>query len=260
MTMSGEAGERVAKRIARAGLCSRREAERWITAGRVCVDGQVLASPGVVVNSTSLVTIDGKPLPVAEGTRLWRYHKPPGLVTSHRDPDGRPTVFESLPDDIPRVISVGRLDIASEGLLLLTNDGALARRLEIPSTGWLRRYRVRAFGQLESARLEALSSGITVDGVSYGPITACLERRLGSNAWYSVALREGRNREIRRVMSHLGVTVNRIIRVAFGPFQLGRLPAAQVREVPRKVLNEQLGCDQPAPVVQRAKHSAHHRR
>ena len=258
--MSGDAGERVAKRIARAGLCSRREAERWIAAGCVCVDGQVLASPGVVVNATSLVTIDGKPLPVAEGTRLWRYHKPPGLVTSHGDPGGRPTVFDSLPDDIPRVISVGRLDIASEGLLLLTNDGALARRLEIPATGWLRRYRVRAFGHVEASCLEALSFGVTVDGVSYGPIMACLERRLGSNAWYTVALREGRNREIRRVMGHLGVAVNRIIRVAFGPFQLGRLPAGQVREVPGKVLSEQLGSDPPATAVQRAKQPAHHRR
>ncbi len=243
---SDQAGERVAKRLARAGLCSRREAERWIAAGRVAVDGVVLSGPGVVVRADSRVTVDGRNVPAAENTRLWRYHKPPGLVTTNHDPDGRPTVFDSFPEAMPRVISVGRLDIASEGLLLLTNDGALARRLELPATGWLRRYRVRAFGPPPAPdRLKALTNGLHLDGEDLGPISASLDRRNGRNAWYTFALREGRKREIRRVMAHMGLAVNRIIRVSFGPFQLGRLPRGEVREVAAKVIAEQLGSGSP---------------
>ncbi len=239
--MSGAEGERVAKVMARAGLCSRREAERWIAAGRVAVDGEVLTSAALNVSPASLVTVDGRPLPAAEATRLWRHHKPPGLVTSHGDPQGRPTVFDGLPSHLPRVVSVGRLDITSEGLLLLTNDGGLARRLELPATAWTRRYRVRAFGRLDEARLGALEKGVTVDGTAYGPVRARLDRQQGGNLWLAVSLKEGKNREVRKLMEHLGLSVNRLIRVAYGPFQLGRLPVGAVSEVPRKVLREQLG-------------------
>jgi len=236
-----EKGERIAKRLARAGLCSRRDAERWIEDGRVSVDGKKLTTPATLVTEASLIMVDGKPLAAADRTRLWRYHKPAGLVTSHKDPQGRTTVFERLPDDMPRVISVGRLDLNSEGLLLLTNDGELARRLELPSTGWLRRYRVRVHGTPEPAALAALEKGITVDGVTYGPIKAVLDRQQGSNAWLTVGLKEGKNREIRKVMDHLGWSVSRLIRIAYGPFQLGLLPEAAVEEVPTKALKEQLG-------------------
>jgi 23S rRNA pseudouridine2605 synthase len=236
-----EKGERIAKRLARAGLCSRREAERWIAEGRVAVDGEKLTTPAVLVTEASLVTVDGKPVGQPEQTRLWRYHKPAGLVTSHRDPQGRPTVFERLPEDMPRVISVGRLDLTSEGLLLLTNDGALARRLELPATGWVRRYRVRLHGVPEPARLAALENGITVDGVAYGPIKAVLDRQQGANAWLTVSLKEGKNREIRKVLEHLGWTVSRLIRIAYGPFQLGLLAPGAVEEVPPRVLKQQLG-------------------
>ncbi len=239
---AGEAkGERIAKRLARAGLCSRREAERWIAAGRVSVDGAVLQSAACVVTEASRIIVDGKPLPAAEATRLWRYHKPAGLVTSHRDTAGRPTVFDRLPDDLPRVISIGRLDLASEGLLLLTNDGELARRLELPATGWVRRYRVRVHGRVEPARLDALAKGVTISGLHYGAIEAKLDRQQGANAWLTLALTEGKNREVRRVCEHLGWTVNRLIRISFGPFQLGRLGRGAVEEVPAKVLREQLG-------------------
>ncbi len=234
-------GERIAKRLARAGLCSRREAERWIAEGRVAVDGTVLTSPAVTVTETSRITVDGKLLPEAERTRLWRYHKPPGLVTSHKDPQGRPTVFERLPEDMPRVISVGRLDLNSEGLLLLTNDGELARHMELPATGWVRRYRVRVHGTPDPAQLAALERGLIVDGVPYGPIKALLDRQQGSNAWLTVSLKEGKNREIRKVMDHLGWTVTRLIRIAYGPFQLGLLEPGQAEEVPARVLAEQLG-------------------
>jgi 23S rRNA pseudouridine2605 synthase len=234
-------GERIAKRIARAGLASRREAERMIAAGRVAVDGKVLDSPAVLVTAASQITVDGKPLPVAERTRLWRYHKPRGLISTHRDPEGRPTLFERLPKALGRVISVGRLDFNSEGLLLLTNDGALARHLELPATGWLRRYRVRVHGRVEPASLAPLKSGLTVDGIRYGPIEAALERQQGSNAWLTVGLREGKNREVRKVMEHLGLTVTRLIRVGYGPFQLGHLKAGEGEEVTGKVLKEQLG-------------------
>jgi 23S rRNA pseudouridine2605 synthase len=241
MTGAATAGERVAKRIADSGLCSRREAERWIAAGRVAVNGRPLAAPGVVVGPGDVVTVDGRPLPERAAPRLWRYHKPAGLVTTHRDPQGRPTVFDRLPADLGRVISVGRLDLTSEGLLLLTNAGALARRLELPSTGWIRRYRVRVFGAVEPAALTALARGITVDGIRYGAIDAHVDSARGGNTWLTVSLKEGRNRELRRVLGHLGLQVNRLIRIAFGPFQLGLLAPGAVAEIPRKVLREQLG-------------------
>jgi 23S rRNA pseudouridine2605 synthase len=236
-----EKGERIAKRLARAGLCSRRDAERWIADRRVSVDGKVLDTPATIVTEASLIMVDGKPLPETDRTRLWRYHKPAGLVTSHKDPQGRTTVFERLPSDMPRVISVGRLDLNSEGLLLLTNDGELARRLELPSTGWLRRYRVRIHGTPDPVALGELEKGITIDGVTYGSIKAVLDRQQGANAWLTVGLKEGKNREIRKVMEHLGWSVSRLIRIAYGPFQLGLLPSAEAEEVPTKALKEQLG-------------------
>lgn len=235
------AAERIAKIIARAGLCSRRDAERWIAEGRVAVDGEVLTSPAVNVALDSDIRIDGKPLPEPERTRLWRYHKPVGLVTTHRDERGRPTVFGALPAELPRLISIGRLDLNSEGLLLLTNDGALARRLELPATGWVRRYKVRAHGAVDPARLAALARGVRIDGVAYGPIRAALERQQGSNAWLTLSLQEGKNREVRRVLDHLGHPVTRLIRLAYGPFQLGHLARGAIEEVPRKALQEQLG-------------------
>jgi 23S rRNA pseudouridine2605 synthase len=233
--------ERIAKVIARAGLCSRRDAERWIAEGRVVVDGKVLTSPAVSVTADSNIRVDGKTLPEPERPRLWRYHKPVGLVTTHRDEKGRPTVFGAVPPGLPRLISVGRLDLNSEGLLLLTNDGALARRLELPATGWARRYRVRVHGAVDPARLAGLARGITIDGVAYGPIRAALDRTQGSNAWLTLSLHEGKNREVRRVLEHLGYDVTRLIRVAYGPFQLGNLERGAIEEVPAKVLREQLG-------------------
>jgi 23S rRNA pseudouridine2605 synthase len=235
------APERIAKVLARAGLCSRRDAERWIAAGRVSVDGHVLTTPAVAVTAANDIRVDGAPLPSPERARLWRYHKPIGLVTTHRDEKGRPTVFDALPKELPRVVSVGRLDLNSEGLLLLTNDGALARRLELPATGWLRRYKVRVHGEVDPDQLAALQKGIAIDGVAYGPIRASLEREQGSNAWIALALREGKNREVRRVLEHLGLPVTRLIRLSFGPFQLGNLERGAVAEVPKKVLTEQLG-------------------
>ena len=236
-----EKGERIAKRLARAGLCSRRDAEKWIADGRVKVDGKLLTTPAFLVTEASHIVVDGQPLKEPERTRLWRYHKPAGLVTSHKDEKGRATVFERLPQDMPRVISVGRLDLTSEGLLLLTNDGELARRLELPATGWVRRYRVRVHGVPDPAQLVALEKGITVDGVAYGPIKAILDRQQGANAWLTVGLKEGKNREIRKVMEHLGWSVSRLIRIAYGPFQLGLLETGAVEEVPPKTLKEQLG-------------------
>lgn len=232
----------MAKFLARAGVCSRRDAERLIAEGRVKLNGKVLETPAVKVTAKDRVQVDGRPIGAAEPTRLWRYHKPSGLVTTHRDPAGRPTVFEHLPKDMPRVISVGRLDLTSEGLLLLTNDGELARRLELPSNGWLRRYRARAFGRIEQAELDQLKNGITIDGVRYGPIEAKLERA-AANSWITLSLTEGKNREVRRVLEALGLKVNRLIRIAYGPFQLGVLAPGAVDEVPRKVLQDQLGKD-----------------
>lgn len=234
-------GERIAKVLARAGVCSRRDAEKLIAEGRVVVNGHKLDTPAYKVTPGARITVDGKPIRNAEKTRLWRYHKPRGLVTSHKDEKDRPTVFESLPAYMPRVISVGRLDFNSEGLLLLTNDGALARKLELPSNGWLRRYRVRVFGKLEQADLDRLKKGVTIDGVSYGPVEATMDRQQGGNAWATIALKEGKNREVRRLMEFIGVKVNRLIRVSFGPFHLGLLKEGAVDEVPAKVLKEQLG-------------------
>ena len=239
--MTEEKGERIAKRLARAGLCSRREAERWIETGRVSVNGKTLDSPACVVGPGDIILVDGVPLAEPEKTRLWRYHKPAGLVTTHKDPEGRPTVFEHLPEGMPRVISVGRLDLNSEGLLLLTNDGELARKLELPSNAWLRRYRVRVHGEVSEDALARLENGITIDGMAYGSISATLDRRQGANAWLSVSLREGKNREIRRVMEYLGWPVSRLIRVSYGPFQLGTLEEGAADEVAGKVLREQMG-------------------
>jgi len=236
-----EQGIRLSKRMTELGLCSRRDAERWIAEGRVSLAGKVLTSPAVNVENPGEISVDGKPLKAAEKPRLWRYHKPAGIVTTHRDEKGRPTVFAKLPAEMPRVISVGRLDLNSEGLLLLTNDGALARRLELPANGWLRRYKVRVHGKVDPAQLKALAKGMTVDGVSYGAIDAALERQQGSNAWLVVSLKEGRNREVRRVMAHLGLPVSRLIRLAYGPFQLGLLKRGAIEEVPSRVLREQLG-------------------
>ena len=240
MTVGGQR-DRVAKAIARAGLCSRREAERLIAQGRVEVDGAVLDSPAVTVGPESRITVDGEALPAAAPARLWRYHKPAGLLTTERDPQGRPTIYDRLPKTLPRVMPVGRLDLGSEGLRLLTNDGGLTRRLELPATGWTRRYRVRVYGQVAPERLAALARGCRVDGVNYGPIVARLETRTGTNAWLAMALKEGRNREVRKVCAHLGLKVSRLIRVAYGPFQLGNLQPGEVSEVPAKVLAEQLG-------------------
>lgn len=231
----------MAKTIARAGLASRREAESWIAAGRVAVNGKTLDSPALVVTAKDKVTVDGKPLPEKEAPRLWRFHKPAGLITTRSDPRGRKTVFEALPPELPRVISVGRLDLNSEGLLLLTNDGDLARHMEMPSTGWTRRYRVRVHGTPDVEALAGLAKGHTVSGIRYGPIEAHLERQVGGNAWLLVALREGKNREVRRVLESLGLTVNRLIRTAYGPFSLGNLPRGAVEEVKPKVLRDQLG-------------------
>src|SRR6266571_3991401 len=235
------APERIAKVMARAGLCSRRDAERWVAEGRVAVDGTVLTSPAVTVTAQNEVRVDGRKLPERERARLWRYHKPVGLVTTHRDEKGRPTVFGALPAELPRLISVGRLDLNSEGLLLLTNDGALARRLELPATGWVRRYRVRVHGFVDPARLAGLARGTTIDRIAYGPIRAQLDRQQGSNAWVTLSLQEGKNREVRRVLEHLGHPVTRLIRLAYGPFQLGHLARGAIEEVQKKVLEDQLG-------------------
>ncbi|MFN0218851.1 MAG: pseudouridine synthase [Hyphomicrobium sp.] len=232
---------RIAKAMARAGLCSRREAERWIADGRVSVNGKLLRTPAVEVSSRDKIIVDGRPMPTAEPPQLWRYHKPRGLVTTHADPQGRPTVFEKLPPELPRVVSIGRLDYNTEGLLLLTNDGALARHMELPATGWARRYRVRAMGRVTEADLAKLKDGVEIEGVRYGPVEAVIDSVQGANMWMTIAIREGKNREVRKILSHLGVTVNRLIRVSFGPFQLLDLAPGGVEAVKRRALAEQLG-------------------
>jgi len=237
----GKTGERIAKVVARAGLASRRDAEEMITQGRVSVNGRVINSPALDVTENDVITVDGAPLPERERTRLFLYHKPRGLMTTHADPEGRPTVFDNLPEGLPRLISIGRLDFNTEGLLLLTNDGGVARVLELPDTGWLRRYRVRAHGEVTQAQLDQLAAGVEVDGVKYGPIEAQLERDQGANVWLVVAIREGKNREVRNVLGHLGLEVNRLIRVSYGPFQLGELTEGEVQEIKSRVLREQLG-------------------
>jgi 23S rRNA pseudouridine2605 synthase len=231
-------GERIAKWLARAGVASRRDAEKIIAEGRVKLEGKPVTQPATFVQPGDIITVDGRAVNEPERTRLFRYHKPAGLVTTHRDPEGRPTVFEKLPPEMGRVISVGRLDLNSEGLLLLTNDGELARKLELPSNGWVRRYRVRVFGHVSD-------NGVTIEGVRYAPIEAGLDSRKGDNAWLTVALQEGKNREVRRVMQFLGLEVSRLLRVAYGPFQLGQLPKGAVEEVNPKVLREQLGLAAP---------------
>jgi len=233
-------GDRVAKLIARAGLASRREAETMIAAGRVALNGRTLTTPAVTAGPGDVIAVDGKALPRPEPARLWRYHKPKGLVTTTKDEAGRPTVFDRLPPELPRVLTVGRLDMTTEGLLLLTNDGGLKRHLELPGTGWLRRYRVRAYGRVTQAMLDPLKDGPVIDGIHYGPVIARVEREQGDNVWLGVDLREGKNREIKRVLESLGLQVNRLIRISYGPFTLEGLERGEVREVPRRILNEQL--------------------
>ena len=239
-------GERIAKVIARSGRASRREAERLIEAGRVTVNGKPIDSPALNVTGSDKITVDGTPLAEPERARLWLYHKPTGLVTTERDEKGRETVFAALPEGMPRVMSVGRLDLNSEGLLLLTNDGGLKRRMELPSTGWLRRYRVRVKGTPDETVLDPLRQGLTVEGERFQPMTVTLDRQQGANAWLTVALREGRNREIRRAMEAVGLTVNRLIRVSYGPFQLGGLKPGEVEEVRARVMRDQLGLEEQA--------------
>ena len=234
-------GERIAKALARAGVGSRREVERMIAAGRVKLDGQLLDTPAVVIDTLDRVLVDDAPVAPAGPPALWRYHKPRGQITTHRDPQGRPTVFDALPKSLPRVVAVGRLDLNTEGLLLLTNDGELARWMELPSTGWPRTYRVRAHGTVDAARLAALADGITIDGVHYGAIDAGVERQSGANAWLTLTLREGKNREVRRVLEHLGLAVNRLIRVSYGPFQLGGLARGTLARVPGGLIDRHLG-------------------
>ncbi len=233
--------ERIAKRMSRAGLCSRREAERWILDGRVTVNGKKLETPAHTVTKSDKIEVDGKLVAEAERTRLWMFHKKAGLVTTNRDPEGRKTVFEVLPQELPRVLSVGRLDINTEGLLLLTNDGGLARTLELPSTGWLRRYRVRAFGKITQEELDKLQNGKAVDGVLYGAIHATLDKVQANNLWMTLSFREGKNREVKNVLRALGLEVNRLIRISYGPFQLGELSKGQVQEIRGRILREQLG-------------------
>ena len=244
MSTPSEQGVRIARLMARAGLCSRREAEQWVLAGRVTLDGVVLDTPAIRVAPSSNVTVDGKRIEQVPAPRLWRYHKPPRLLTSHRDPQGRPCLFDRLPIELGRTISVGRLDYTSEGLLLLTNDGAMARWLELPSTGWLRRYRVRVRGAVDAGKLAELANGVEIDGQRYGPIEVKVAEATNSRLdaiWLNVSLREGRNREVKRVLGSLGYEVARLIRLSYGPFRLGSLVRGAVEEIPRGVLRAQLG-------------------
>ncbi len=244
------AGERIAKKLARAGVASRREVERMVEAGRVTVNGKKIASPALNVTDSDQITVDGRPVAAAEPARLWRYHKPAGLVTSARDEKGRATVFDRLPEELPRVMSVGRLDLTSEGLLLLTNDGELKRKLELPSTGWVRKYRVRANGNASDTRLKPLRDGMVIDGERFQPMMVDFDKQSGANVWLTIGIREGKNREIRRALEEVGLIVNRLIRVSYGPFQLGDLERGAVEEIRPKILRDQLGIkreDQLAP-------------
>jgi 23S rRNA pseudouridine2605 synthase len=238
MSAETDKGDRIAKVLARAGVASRRDAEVMITAGRVSVNGKRIDSPALNVGPKDRITVDGKPLREAEPARVWLYHKPLGLVSTARDEHGRPTIFEALPEDMPRVMSVGRLDLNSEGLLLLTNDGGLKRKLELPSTGWVRKYRVRVNGEPSDTALAPLRAGVTVDGERFQPMNVQIDRQQGANAWLTIGIREGKNREIRRALAHVGLSVNRLIRVSYGPFQLGDLPRGAVEEIKARVLRE----------------------
>ena len=239
--MSEFEGERIAKVIARAGICSRRDAERLIAEGRVTLNGDRLKSAAVNVTVRDSIVVNGKPLPREEETRLWLYHKPAGLVVSNKDPEGRPTVFQKLRQQLPRVVSIGRLDINTEGLLLLTNDGELARFMELPSTGWIRRYRVRAYGKMDDAALARIANGVEIEGIKYGPVEAKLDKSTGDNLWLTIAIKEGKNREVKKLCEYLGLRVNRLIRVSFGPFALGELERGGIEEVPPKVMKANLG-------------------
>lgn len=250
-TPSTPPGERIAKVIARAGIASRREAEKLIEAGRVTVNGQVITRAALNVTPKDKVVVDGRILGEPEPPRLWLYHKTTGLVTTAKDEQGRPTIYDELPEDLPRVMPVGRLDLNSEGLLLLTNDGGLKRKLELPATGWLRRYRVRVNGRPSDATFEPLRRGLVIDGERFQPMQVTLDRQQGANAWITVAIREGRNREVRRAMADVGLTVNRLIRTSYGPFQLGNLKAGAVEEVRRRVLRDQLGLGPDEPKKER---------
>jgi 23S rRNA pseudouridine2605 synthase len=241
--------ERIAKRIARAGISSRRGAEAMIAEGRVVVNGEPLTSPAVTVVPNDIILVDGKLLPDAEPTRLWRYYKPRGLIVSNKDEQNRQTIFDHLPEGLPRLISVGRLDLDTEGLLLLTNDGDLARYLELPSTAWIRKYRVRVRGIVDPVKLDSLANGISIDGIHYGEIKARLDKQMPSNAWLTIAIKEGKNREIRHVMEHLGYTVSRLIRLSYGPFQLGKMAETSVEEVNPAILKEQLGSQADAFMI-----------
>ncbi len=266
-TGADPAAERIAKRLARAGIASRREAERLIAEGRVEIDGVIIDSPAVKVTEAQEIRVDGEAIGGAQPVRLWLFHKPPGLMTTRRDPQGRATIFDNLPQDMPYTVSIGRLDLNSEGLLLLTTSGALARYLELPATGWTRRYRARVFGRPDAAAIAALAAGITVDGEAFGPIQVSIDeagkgpgrskagrgepserRTSGANTWVTVALKEGRNREVRRALQAVGHSVSRLIRTAYGPFQLGQLPRGATREAPRRVLREALGAARLAEI------------
>tara|TARA_B100000575_G_scaffold204791_1_gene166275 strand:+ start:571 stop:1323 length:753 start_codon:yes stop_codon:yes gene_type:complete len=240
LTKSNET-ERIAKKLSRAGVCSRREAERWIADGRIKVNNVILSTPATNVSEKDKILVDNIPLPKPSLTKIWRFHKPKGCLVTENDPKGRKTIFQILPKSLPRVISVGRLDYDSEGLLLLTNDGAISRKLELPSTGWLRKYKVRVHGIVDKSALLKIKDGIKLDNFKTGPIEASLEIQKGTNAWILIGIREGKNREIRRIMDHLGYPVNRLIRLSYGPFQLGNLKSGEVSEINKNVIKNQLG-------------------
>ena len=258
---ASQRAERIAKRMARAGLCSRRDAEKWIESGRVIVNGNILTTPALTVTLSDKIEVDGNLLPGRERTRLWLYNKPSGLLSTNKDPEGRATIFEKLPSHLPRLLSVGRLDMNTEGLLLMTNDGGLARTLELPSTGWLRRYRVRAHGKVDAAKLDTLKQGIAVDGILYGSIEATIDREQSTNTWLTVAIREGKNREVKNVLGAIGLEVNRLIRISYGPFQLGDIKSGDIVEIRGRMLRDQLGerlvvqsgADFEAPIIHLAK-------